>query len=338
MTPLGDPDWPRAASRRAARTRARASVLAILAASVILLSTPVLPAGIPGAGGMRILFEADSAYHHLVVAEDHEARYLQFDRAFQSGMLLNDPFESPFLYAAYAHLGLIFAPRAKRVLVIGLGGGSIPKRFWRDYPDMTVEVAELDPMVVDVAKRFFDVRAHPRLRLVSQDGRLFLRRTAAQYDLIILDAYFAESIPFHLTTKEFYTLVASRLAPGGAVVSNLLGALTGPRSSLFRAMYKSHAAVFPGLYPFPVAYLPDQDVHMIRNIMLVATADGGLTRAEILSRARRAAERVKVRHLMTYAADYYGETIRLDDVPVLTDDYAPVDTLLPLYQWTPRRP
>jgi spermidine synthase len=319
--------------------RKGAARLAALAACALLVATPGLLAGIPGTGGWRVLFEADSVYHHIVVAEDGEARYLRFDRAVQSGMLLSDPFESPFLYAAYAHLGLIFAPRPKRVLVIGLGGGSIPKRFWRDYPETTVEVAELDPMVVDVATRFFDVREHPRLRLVSQDGRLFLRRTAAKFDLIILDAYFAESIPFHLTTKEFYTLVRSRLAPGGAVVSNLLGALTGPRSSLFRAMYKSHAAVFPGLYPFPVAYLPDQDVYMIRNIMLVATADGRLTRAEIRTKARQAAAgRVTFPQFATYAADYYGEAIRLDDVPVLTDDYAPVDAMLPLYHWTPRRP
>jgi hypothetical protein len=59
-----------------------------------------LQAGIPGAGGMRVLFEADSIYHHIVVAEDDQARYLRFDRSFQSGMLLSDPFESPFLYPA----------------------------------------------------------------------------------------------------------------------------------------------------------------------------------------------------------------------------------------------
>jgi spermidine synthase len=288
---------------------------------------------------MRVLFEADSVYHHVVVAEDNEARYLRFDRAFQSGMLLSDPFESPFLYAAYAHLGLLFVPRAKRVLVIGLGGGSIPKRFWRDYPEMTVEVAELDPMVVDVAKRFFEVREDPRLRIVTQDGRLFLRRTGKTYDLIILDAYFAEAIPFHLTTKEFYALVKTHLAPGGVVVSNLLGALRGPRSSLFRAMYRTHGEVFPGLYPFAVAYLPYEDVEAIRNIMLVATTERSVGRAEILSRARRAADRVRFARFPSYAADYYAEAIPVEDVPLLTDDYAPVDALIPLYHWTPpKRP
>jgi spermidine synthase len=254
---------------------------------------------------------------------------------FQSGMLLRDPFESPFLYAAYAHLGLLFVPRVRRVLVVGLGGGSIPRRFWRDYPEVTVEVAELDPMVVEVAKRFFEVREDPRLRIVIQDGRLFLRRSAQRYDLIILDAYFADAIPFHLTTREFYALVRDRLAPGGAVVSNLIGALTGPQSALFLAMYRTHGAVFPGLYPFPVSLRTYEDPEGLRNIILVATAERGLTRAEIMARARRIAPRVRFPQFTAYAADHYDEPVAVEDVPVLTDDYAPVDALLPLYRWSP---
>ena len=310
-----------------------------LLATVLILFFVVPPAvaqaGIPGAGGMRVLFEADSIYHHIIVAEDSYARYLQFDRAFQSGMLLSDPFESPFLYAVYAHLGLIFSPKLRRVLVVGLGGGSIPKRFWRDYPEITIEVAELDPMVVDVAKRFFEVREDPRLRIFVQDGRLFLRRTPRKYDLIILDAYFAESIPFHLTTEEFYRLLKSRLAPGGIVVSNIIGALDGPRSALFRAMYKTLGQVFPGLYPFPTAFRPDVDVDTPRNIILVASEERGLTRGEVIARARQVAPRTTFARFLQYAADYYDLPIPTADVPVLTDDYAPVDTLLPVYRWTP---
>ena len=325
------------------------TVVAIAVAALAGLS-PVVQA-VPGAGGMRVLFEADSVYHHIVVAEDDEARYLRFDRAFQSGMLLRSTYESPFLYPAYAHLALIFRPQAnpstrsarsgstERVLVVGLGGGSIPKRFWRDYPDMAIEVAELDPMVVEVAKRFFEVREDPRLRIVVQDGRQFLLRSARKYDIIILDAYFAESIPFPLTTVEFYRLVKSRLEPGGVVISNVIGALEGPRSQLFRAMYKTHGQVFPGLYPFAVAYRPYLDTDGIRNIMLVATDERGLSRSQILARARQVAPRTTFPRFVQYAGDYYDGTIATSDVPILTDDYAPVDTLIPVYNWTPvRRP
>lgn len=309
-----------------------------VAVAVLGVSLPSsLHAGIPGVGGFRVIFEADSVYHHIIVAEDGLARYLRFDRSFQSGMYLNDPFDGPFLYPAYAHLGLIFRSQASRVLMIGLGGGSIPKRFWRDYPEMTIEVAELDPMVVEVAKKYFSVREDARFRISVQDGRLFLRNTLQRYDLIIMDAYFAESIPFHLTTREFLLLARSRLAPGGIVVSNIIGALEGPRSMLFRAMYKTMAAVFPSLYPFPTAFRPYDDVESIRNIILIASNERGLARGEILNRAQRLGPRITYPEFLRYANDYYDAPIRVTDVPLLTDDYAPVDTLLPVYQWTPER-
>lgn len=315
------------------RQSARVVVLVAIATSLAASSI----AAIPGVGGLRVLFEADSVYHHIIVAEDAMARYLRFDRSFQSGMYLEDPFDSPFLYAAYAHLSLIFRPQPKNVLVIGLGGGSIPKRLWRDYPGMTIDVAELDPMVVEVAKRFFDVREEPRLRITAQDGRIFLRTTRLRFDMIIVDAYFAESIPFHLTTREFVELAKSRLAPGGVIVSNIIGALEGPRSALFRAMYKTFAEVFPGLYPFPTAFRGWDDPETLRNIMLIASDERGISRAEILNRARRLAPRTTFPQFLNYAADYYERTIVTNDVPALTDDYAPVDSLLP-YHWNPRKP
>jgi spermidine synthase len=286
----------------------------------------------------RVVFEADSVYHHIIVAEDGVARYLRFDRSLQSGMYLADPFDSPFLYAAYMHLGLLFRPQATRVLMVGLGGGSVQKRFWRDYPQVTIDVAELDPKVVDVAHQYFAVREDPRLRITVQDGRLFLRKTDQRYDLILLDAYFAESIPFHLTTSEFVQLAHSHLAPGGIIVSNLIGALEGPQSALFRAMYKTFATSFGGLYPFPTGFQPSRDVETLRNIILVASDQRGLTRWEILSKARQIAPRVTFREFRTYAGDYYDGEILNADVPVLTDDYAPVDTLLPIRNWTPRKP
>jgi len=82
---------------------------------------------IAGASEYRVVFEADSVYHHIIVTEDGGARYLRFDRSLQSGMYLADPFDSPFLYTGYMHLGLLFRPQATRVLMVGLGGGSVQK-------------------------------------------------------------------------------------------------------------------------------------------------------------------------------------------------------------------
>lgn len=78
-------------------------------------------------------------------------------------------------------------------------------------------MVELDPVVVDVAYGFFRFPRDPRLTVDVEDGRRFLERDGRRWDVIGIDAYFAGSIPFHLTTREFLELVRERLEPGGAI-------------------------------------------------------------------------------------------------------------------------
>jgi spermidine synthase len=312
---------------------------ALSAAAVAALAL----ASAPAQGGpirlpeQRVVYERDSAYHQISVLEDGLNRYLRFNRSFQGGMVLKHPFESPFLYTSYAHLALAFNPGIRRVLLIGLGSGTIPKRFTRDYPDVVVDSVELDPAVVDVAKRFFVVTEDARHRIIVQDGRVYLRRAEVKYDLIVLDAYFAEGIPFHLATREFLEIVRDHLTPGGLVASNIIGALDGNNSRLYRALHKTYGTVFPGLYPFPVAFGLARNPSETRTIILVATARPGLRSGEILAAAQRLrAEKRVTLPLDRYARDYYDGTLATDDVPLLTDNYAPVD-ILPVYGWEPER-
>lgn len=306
------------------------------AIAVVLLATPVAGAPIP-IPTSRIVYEKDSVYHQISVLEDGFNRYLRFNRSFQGGMVLRDPFESPFIYTSYAHLARIFHPTMRRVLLIGLGAGTIPKRFARDYPDLSIDSIELDAAVVEVAKRYFEVKEDARHRIVVQDGRVFVRRSDARYDLIVLDAYFAEGIPFHLATKEFLELVRDHLAPGGVVVSNIIGALDGPQSTLFRALYKTYGSVFPGLHPFPTAFGLARNATETRTIILISMGRPAMRGDEIVTLARRLRAEGRVRlPLDRYAADYYDRKIPTDDVPLLTDNYAPVD-ILPVYGWEPER-
>ena len=75
--------------------------------------------------------------------------------------------------------------------------------------------------MIDVAKKYFAMRETERVRYIAADGRVFLNRNKERYDLILLDAYRGGYVPFHLLTKEFYTLVKDRLTPGGAVAFNV---------------------------------------------------------------------------------------------------------------------
>ena len=164
--------------------------------------------------GYTILHTKDSQYHRIAVVEDDDSRYLRFDSSFQSGMYKDDPYRTRFEYSDYLQLPLAYRPSTRRILYIGLGGGSAPKRTWRDFPATRIDVVELDPEVVDVAYEYFDVPRDPRLRVEVEDGRRFLAANEGPWDAIVIDAFYSDSIPFHLATREFLELARSRLTPG----------------------------------------------------------------------------------------------------------------------------
>ena len=89
------------------------------------------------------------------------------------------------------------------MLVLGLGGGAITKRYWRDYPELTVDSVEIDPVVIDVAGRYFGLPEDERLRVFTRTPGASCRRSRETYDIVIVDCYYADSLPFHLTTTEF---------------------------------------------------------------------------------------------------------------------------------------
>jgi len=288
--------------------------------------------------GLQLIFEKDTVYHHIRVYEDATWRLLRFDRSLQGGMLLKNPLESPHRYPDYAQLAWLFDAGIKRVLMVGLGAGSISKRILHDYPQATVESVEIDPVVVDVAKRFFQVTEDRRHAIITQDGRQFVRRAEGRYDLIVMDAYNAEGIPFHLATREFLQLAKSKLAPGGIIAAHIVGFLEGPDSKLFRALYKTYASEFPTLYPFGVSVALRRDEQEVRSIILIATNRPRITKREMVGALGllRREKRVSPVLQAAFLNDYYEKAIPTADVPVLTDDYAPIDTL-PVWGWQPER-
>ena len=140
------------------------------------------------------VYAKDTEYHRLLITEDDTNRYLRFDNSFQSGMARADPFASVFPYETVMQVGLAYRPQTKRVLHIGLGGGSIVKRMWRDFPELQMDIVEIDKEVVDVAQRFFALPTDPRIDVHVDDGRQYLIRNDARFDLIVIDAFFSDSI------------------------------------------------------------------------------------------------------------------------------------------------
>jgi spermidine synthase len=282
--------------------------------------------------GYTVVHTKDSQYHRIAVVDDEESRYLRFDSSFQSGMYLNDPYRTRFGYSDYLQLAFAYRPETRRVLYVGLGGGSAPKRTWRDFPNAQVDVVELDPEVVNVAYRYFELPRDPRLDVEVEDGRRFLAQNDGPWDTIIVDAFYSDSIPFHLATREFLELAQSRLAPGGTVVANIIGAVKGPDSRLFRSMLRTYRAVFPTVSIHPVLDAGGKDLEVVRNVILVAGDAAAPSKEFLLERWRDVRRRSPGAPNLTDAIrGRVDVAVSTADVPVLTDDYAPTDALLLLF-------
>jgi spermidine synthase len=279
--------------------------------------------------GFRVRFTEDTRYHRLAVVDDRDSRFLRFDSSFQSGMFLGRPYATRFGYTDYFELGFAYRPEARTVLFLGLGGGSAPKRIWRDFPGTQSQVVELDPVVAQVARRWFALPESPRLRVSVSDARAWLDRHDERFDLVAVDTFFSDGIPFHLTTREFVERLHSRLTPGGVVLVNVIGALTGDDSKLLRSLYRTYREVFPTVTFHPVWSRSGRDATQVRNVILVAM-DGPLPQQAFLQQRWRALRRAHPQsaNLTAAIAGRWEEPVPVDDVPTLTDDYAPTDALL----------
>ena len=100
-------------------------------------------------------------------------------------------------------LALALVAQPQRVLVVGLGGGSLPSLLRKHFPRLVIDVVDIDPVVVEVAKKFFGFREDAAMRVVVDDGRHYLQQYRDRYDIIFLDAFGDESTPYDLTTLEF---------------------------------------------------------------------------------------------------------------------------------------
>lgn len=277
----------------------------------------------------EVIYQRDTAYHRVFVTQNDHYRFLRFDRTWQSSMDIQDPYQSKFTYPDYFQLAWIFKPDIQKVLIIGMGGGAASKKFYKDYPHVRVENVEIDPVVAEVGKKYFYIPQDARSQIFIEDGRVYVVRNPGPYDLIILDAFFGETMPFHLMTIEFFQMVKERLTPQGVVAVNFLGALGGKKSQLFRSFYKTLSTVYPQVLVFPEDWEPGDDMELEGNLIIFATLrPDHLSKDQIVQTAKKLKSGfVKVPRLDEFAEKLYTARIETKDVPILTDQYAPVEAL-----------
>ena len=260
----------------------------------------------------------DSAFHRLRITDDNGVRLLKFERNQQSSMRLDDPFETDISYVGYLHLPMAVRPDATRALVVGLGGGSLVKRMWRDYPAMSLHAVELDPEVANLAYDYFALPDDERIEVFIDDGRAFIETCTHTYDIIVIDAFADDHTPRHLLTEEFLRACRDHLAEDGVIAYNLIGAVYGPHSKPFRSLHRTASNVWRNVWTFPLG-IADDIIDDTRNIVLMAS-NTELAEDELLNRiADRVGGMVTVPRFERFGEDLYRGAIRTGDVPLLLD-------------------
>jgi len=281
-----------------------------------------------------LIFQKDSFYNHIIVSDNIVSgiRRLRFGTGDQAAISLNNK-ESIYNCIDMLHLPVVFFEQPKDVLFIGCGGGIAPRNFYFDYPRLNIDVVEIDPLVAYVSKKYFFFRTFPNLNLFIEDGRRFVQKTKKKYDIVIVDVFNSNGlVPFYMLTKEFLSEISKIVHPDGVVTFNIISAVSGRRSGIFASFYRTLQSVFKNIYVFPnTAFDKNIDFERKMNIIMVATDSKERLSNRLL--ASKIASLVNLGKIKIFNfADYVRclldiEPSRLNEVPLFSDEYAPVELL-----------
>ncbi|MDS4031439.1 MAG: fused MFS/spermidine synthase [Candidatus Contendobacter sp.] len=271
---------------------------------------------------MNIIHTEKSLYRNILIYEEDEQRCMSFTRhnqtARQSCQSLDDPNQFVFSYTKMMMGALYLNPHPKSILIVGLGGGILPTALSRMLPDTRIDIVEIDPAVVKVARQFFGFNPGSNVRVFEEDGRVFIKRAGRsdrRYDLVMLDAFDHEYIPEHLLTQEFLLEVKALLTANGVLAAN-----TFSSSRLYHHESTTYQSVFGQFYNLRVE---------LKNRIVLAKMDGLPSRDAIKQNADLLEAQLQ---LLGFGGDWLVPLFSTDrdwnpNARILTDQYSPSNLL-----------
>ena len=207
----------------------------------------------------------------------------------------------------------------QRVLMIGLGAGTVPKQITQIYGPIEIVGVEIDPRIVEIGRQYFDM-TEPNLEVVEQDGRYFLMTDDRKYDMIGTDAYQQPYIPFQMTTREYFQHVRDRLTPNGVAVINVGRTATDFR--LVHTIAGTIKSVFPNVY---IIDIPGTINSIVVATNQPSTPQNFLENIQPLLASQDIDDRLRV--VLAVASEHYRELTTVE-TQTFTDDLAPVEQLI----------
>jgi spermidine synthase len=289
-------------------------------AALLLPQRTALRSGVTADGSVvQELYKTDSFYGHLDVLDIRSrratTRAIIVDGAFQGGVDLPSGLSAfPYPYfLEFLPYGL--HPQGKRCLVVGLGAGVVPA--WYERMGIATDVVEIDPDVLEVARRHFGLALSGRV--VVDDARHFLNVDREKYDFIVLDAFSGDTFPGHLLTREALSLVAGAMAPGAVLALNLVAGV-GPGDQIAPSVVRTLGTLFDQVEVRP---LFNPRTRRFGNMEIVAYQ--GPPRGLQVNLL----EKLPVVPEVRWAMPFLEVTVQLPAAAgvILTDDYNPLEAM-----------
>ena len=267
-------------------------------------------------GKTKVYTNIDTQYGKVTISnaykENDLCRRLNIDRGNESATFVSEDkcYELVYDYTKYYDLMFNSNIDIKETLMIGGAGYSYPKYYISHYDNKNMDVVEIDGKVTEIAKKYFyldklikeyDLENSKRLNLITEDGRIFLNSNQKKYDAILNDAFAGNSPAKTLTTIEAVKKIHNSLNKNGIYLTNIISSIDGENSKFIKAEIKTLKQCFKNVYVVPCR--DKNDIYETQNNMVSAT-DGDLI---------------------------FENTVEIESKNsiVLTDDYCPVDTMIP---------
>jgi len=287
----------------------------------------------PAQAEWQLIEERSSTYNNIYVYKDGPNMIMNFghNKRFYTESVYNtkDELDLPVTYTRFMTVGLAYTGELHNLLEIGFGGGRTAWYLHKQIPSLDITCVELDPAVVELATKHFGVHAEDKFKITVADGRRYLVKSKESWNVIMIDAYRGPFVPFHLLTEEFFKVVKSKLKPGGVVVQNI-----EPSTMMYDSAMATIQKVFANV-----------DIYEAGGNAVAVAYDGPRrTKEQLAARAEALQKEYRFRYPLPLFVPERVVATRNVKAKVLTDDFAPVESLLAIQKhndkkdetWEPR--
>ena len=286
----------------------------------------------------KIIYKTSSKFQKINIVENSAGRFLVFDNFPQSGIINHELYKGNLPYINYFFLSYLLNQNIKNILMLGMGTGRIAGNFAKLLPELeNIDIIEIDPKVLSIAKQYFEFKENPKIKVHIQDAINFIKNTKSKYDYIILDITSGSGVPFAFHTEEFLNQLSSLLTEKGILVSNVVSSyeFNSDENVIFKSILKTYKNVFNDVMVIPTIYgdhlmnniifdIEGKTFDLVNTLLFSSNDKITVSKEELINRAKELQQKSSIQDiekLDKFAEDLLEEKITTDNFKSFRDEY-----------------